>query len=116
MTSDSSPPATHDDLSGYVAAMRATFDPAAAAGRSLAIQYTFTGRVSGVCHACITNSALTAGLGPTPAPDVAVTADFDLWRRILAHEVDGLIAWQEGRYTTTGDFEALMESDLWFRR
>ncbi len=115
MTSDSSP-SSYDDLSGYVAAMRATFDPAAAAGRTVTIQYTFTGRVSGVCHASITNGALVAVLGPAPAPDVTVTADFDLWRRILTHEVDGLIAWQEGQYTVTGDFEALMESDLWFHR
>jgi hypothetical protein len=109
------PAAAYDDLPSYVAAMRATFDPVAAAGRTLTIQYTFTGRAPGVCHACVTNGALVAGLGPAPAPDVTVTADFDLWRRILAHEVDGLIAWQEGQYTTTGDFEALMESDLWFR-
>ena len=105
----------YDDVPGYVAAMRATFDPTAASGRSLTIQYTFTGRVSGVCHACITNGALAAGLGPAPAPDVAVIADFDLWRRILARQVDGLIAWQEGQYSVTGDFEALIDSDLWFR-
>lgn len=115
MTSDSSP-SGYDDLPGYVAAMRATFDPAAASGRSLTIQYTFTGRVSGVCHARIVNGALAADLGPAPAPDVAITADFDLWRRILAHQVDGLIAWQEDQYIVTGDFEALMDSDLWFRR
>ena len=104
------------DLSRHVAAMRATFDPDAAAGRSLTIQYTFTGRVSGVCYACVANGALVADLGPATAPDVTVTADFDLWRRILTHEVDGLIAWQEGQYTVTGDFAALMESDLWFHR
>ncbi len=96
--------------------MSATFDPDAAAGRALTIQYTFTGRVSGVCYARVMNGALVANLGPAPAPDVAVTADFDLWRRILTHEVDGLIAWQEGQYSVTGDFEALMESDLWFHR
>jgi putative sterol carrier protein len=111
-----SSPSPNSDLSRHVAAMRATFDPVAAAGRSLTIQYTFTGRVSGVCYASVTNGALVADLGPAPAPDVAVTADFDLWRRILTHEVDGLIAWQEGQYTVTGDFAVLMESDLWFHR
>jgi hypothetical protein len=115
MSSDS-PSSGYNDLPGYVAAMRATFDPSAAAGRSLTIQYTFTGRVSGVCHARVVNGALAADLGPAAAPDVNVTVDFDLWRRILARQVDGLIAWQEGQYTITGDVEALIESDLWFRR
>ncbi len=110
------PPSSYDDLPGYVAAMRATFDPAAAAGRSLTIQYVFTGRVAGVCYARIANGVLVAELGLAPAPDVTVAVDFDLWRRILARDVDGLIAWQEGQYTVTGDGESLMESDLWFRR
>ena len=115
MSSDSSS-SENSDLARYVAAMRATFDPAAAAGRTLTIQYTFTGRVSGVCHARITHGALEADLGPASAPDASVTADFDLWRRILTHEVDGLISWQEGQYTVAGDFESLIESDLWFHR
>lgn len=110
------PTGAYDDLPGYIAALRATFDPAAAAGRTFTIQYVFTGRESGVCHACISNGALTAAIGPAPAPDVTVTVDFDLWRRILAHQVDALLAWQEGLFTVTGDMETLIETDLWFRR
>jgi putative sterol carrier protein len=109
-------PASYDDLPGYIAVLRATFDAAATGGRGFVIQYDFTGRVAGVCHATIASGALSVALGPAPAPDVIVTADFDLWRRVLAHQVDGLMAWQEGLFTVTGDMETLMESDLWFRR
>lgn len=105
-----------DDLDGYLAALRAAFDPRAAAGRSATIQYHFTGRVAGDCYARVEHGALTVALGAAPSPDVAVTVDFDLWRHILAHQVDGLMAWQEGRFSATGAIEILMESDLWFRR
>lgn len=115
MTSERSP-AMFDDLDGYVAALQATFDPLAAAGRGATIQYHFTGRVTGDCYVRVEHGALTASLGAASAPDVAVTADFDLWRQILAHQMDGLMAWQEGRFTATGAIEILMESDLWFRR
>jgi hypothetical protein len=39
-----------------------------------------------------------------------------LWLRVITHDVDGLIAYQDGLYVVEGDFLALMDSDLWFER
>jgi hypothetical protein len=44
-----------------------------------------------------------------------VHADFDLWLRVISHDIDGLMAFQEGLFTVDGDVITLMESDLWFR-
>jgi hypothetical protein len=80
------------------------------------IQYEVTGRQSGICHAVIADGTLTVAEGAHPEPTAVVMVDFDLWLAILAYQVDGLLAYQEGRYTARGDFETLMDSNVWFVR
>jgi hypothetical protein len=36
--------------------------------------------------------------------------------RIMAYELDGLLAYQDGLFSADGDIEALLESDSWFVR
>ncbi len=103
-------------IDDYLRAVQASFLPEAASGRSAVLQYDFTGREEGVCHAVISAGAITVGRGAHPAPTAIVHADFDLWMRIIAHDVDGLIANQDGYYTVEGDFLTLMDSDVWFTR
>lgn len=105
-----------ETIQQYMDAMRATFAPERARGHSVVIQYEFTGRQSGICHAVIADGTLTVAEGAHPEPTAVVMVDFDLWLAILAYQVDGLLAYQEGRYTARGDFETLMDSNVWFVR
>ena len=103
-------------IDDYLRAMRTSFVPSAAGDRSIVLQYDFTGREQGACHAVIAAGTITVARGPHPAPTAIVHTDFDLWLRIISHDVDGLIAYQDGLYTVEGDFLALMDSDVWFTR
>ena len=100
----------------YLAAMQVAFAPEKTRGAHAALQYHFTGSQSGACYAVIEDGTLRVARGTHPAPNATVTVDFDLWLRILAYEVDGLLAFQDGLYTAEGDMETLMISDTWFRR
>jgi putative sterol carrier protein len=100
----------------YLAAMQAAFVPERARGAHAVLQYHFTGSQTGACYAAIEGGALQVARGTHPAPNATVTIDFDLWMRILAYEVDGLLAAEDGLYTASGDLETLMISDTWFRR
>lgn len=100
----------------YLDAIKSSFAPAAAGDRSVVLQYEFTGREQGICHAVIAAGAIRVAREPHPSPTAIVKSDFDLWLRVISHDVDGLIAYQERQYTVEGDFLALMDSDLWFTR
>lgn len=105
------------DLHGYMDALRASFNAERAGGRSLILQYCFTGAESGACYAVITNGALTTvAAGRHPSPTATVTTDFDLWLRVISYQLDPLLAYQEGLYAVEGDVEALIESDAMFTR
>ncbi len=103
-------------IDDYLHAMEMSFEPAAAGDRSLVLQYEFTGREQGVCHAAIAAGSIHVARGPHPAPSVVVKADFDLWLRVISHDIDGLMAYQDGLYSVEGDYLSLMDSDLWFTR
>lgn len=105
-----------ETVEDYLRSMRAAFVPERARGKRAVLQYHFTGRVVGACYAVIDDGTLQTHEGTHPAPTATVEADFDLWLRILAYNVDGLMAYQEGRYRVLGDIETLMESDTWFAR
>jgi hypothetical protein len=100
----------------YMDAMRQTFVPERARAAHVVLQYHFTGRECGACYAVIADGTIAVARGTHPAPTATVTVDFDLWLRILVYQIDGLLAYQEGRYTITGDIETLMISDTWFKR
>lgn len=103
-------------IEAYLRTMQATFSPERARGRHAVLQYYFTGSQEGACYAVVEDGTLRVGQGEHPAPTAAISADFDLWMRILAYEEDGLLSYQDGKYTVTGDVETLMESDAWFVR
>ena len=100
----------------YLHAMKTSFIPTAAGSRSLVLQYEFTGREQGACYAAIAGGEIQVARGAHPAPSVVVKADFDLWLRIISHDIDGLMAYQDGMYSVEGDYLSLMDSDLWFTR
>lgn len=103
-------------IEGYLRTMQDTFCPERALGRNAVLQYHFTGSQVGACYAVVADGTLQIGLGEHASPTATVTADFDLWMRILAYEEDGLLAYQNGNYTVSGDMETLMDSDAWFVR
>jgi putative sterol carrier protein len=100
----------------YMDAMRQAFVPAKAHRARAVLQYRFTGRESGACYAVVEDGTIAVARGTHPAPTATVTVNFDLWLRILAYEIDGLLAFQEGRFAVTGDIATLMISDTWFKR
>src|SRR5579883_2545163 len=89
----------------FVAELERSFAPERAQGTQAVLQYHFTGDVTGACYAIVANGALTAAPGEHPAPGATIQADFALWQRILAHEVDRLMAYQEGQYIIHGNVE-----------
>ena len=103
-------------IDGYMQAMRASFAPEKAADAHAVLQYQFTGSQNGVCHAVIADGPISVAVGRHSAPTATVTADFDLWMRILAYELDAVLALEGGLYEVEGDLETLMASDLWFQR
>jgi hypothetical protein len=104
------------NIDEYLSAMQASFVPDKARDAHAVLQYTFSGSQIGGCYAVIEDGTLHVACGTHPAPTATVTVDFDLWVRILAYEVDGLLALEDGLYTASGDLETLMISDTWFRR
>lgn len=102
-------------IDGYMQAMRASFVPEKAGDARAVLQYQFTGSQSGVCHSVIADGSISVAAGTHPAPTATVTADFDLWMRIVAYELDAVLALEDGLYEVEGDPETLMASDLWFR-
>lgn len=104
------------DIPEFLQAARESFLPERAQGRSLALQYIFTGSAPGECYLLIEDGALTTGEGRHPAPGVTVRVDFVTWQRIVTYELDPLLAGQQGLFSVEGDVLALMESDQWFKR
>src|SRR5215831_6560801 len=94
-------------IDDYMLVARQSFLPEHAHGRSAALQYHFTGRVTGSCYVQIENGALLVAQGTHPNPTATVWTDFDLWLRILSYEIDGLMAYQAGQYQVEGDVETL---------
>ena len=103
-------------IDDYIRALKTSFLPAAAGNRSVVLQYEFSGRERGVCHAVIAAGDIQVGRGPHPSPTAVVKADFDLWLRVISYDLDGLLAYQEGLYAVEGDYLTLMDADLWFSR
>lgn len=100
----------------YLTIMQASFAPNLTRGKHAIFQYFFTGSQIGSCYAIIEDGTLHVGTGIHPAPTATVTADFDLWMRIMSYQEDPLLAYQDGHYTITGDVEILLEADSWFPR
>lgn len=100
----------------YLRLMEQSFLSERTRDKRVVFQYVFSGSNTGVCHAVIDRGTLCTGMGPHPAPTATVCVDFDLWMRILAYQMDGLLAYQDGLYSVAGDVEVLMEGDTWFRR
>lgn len=105
-----------DTLEDYLRAMQNVFAADRARGKRAVLQYVFSGRVSGACYAVVDDGVLQAAVGTHSSPTATVEVDFDLWMQVLSYKIDGLMAYQEGRFRVLGDVEALMESDTWFVR
>lgn len=100
----------------YMNNMQASFSPELARGKHAILQFLFVGSQTGSCYAIIEDGTLHLGTGLHPAPTTTVTTDFDLWMRVMSYHEDPLLAYQDGRYSVTGDVETLFESDAWFPR
>ncbi|HUY79671.1 MAG TPA: SCP2 sterol-binding domain-containing protein [Ktedonobacterales bacterium] len=102
------------NIDQFLAELERSFAPERARGTRAILQYHFTGDVTGACYAVIDDGVLHAAPGEHTAPGATIQTDFALWQRILAHEVDRLMVYQEGQYTIQGDVELALDSDAWF--
>lgn len=100
----------------YMQAMRTSFCRECAQGKHAVIQYEFSGRACGSCHAIIADGTIVVADGTHAHPSAVVRADFDLWMRVLRYEIEPLLALEDGLYAASGDLDILIESDTWFRR
>jgi hypothetical protein len=100
----------------YLNTMQASFSPELTRGKHAILQYHFVGSQAGSCYAIVEDGTLFVRMGVHPAPTSTVTTDFDLWMRVMSYQEDPLLAYQDGRYSVTGDIEMLLESDAWFPR
>jgi len=103
-------------LEDYLRAMQSVFVPERARCKRAVLQYVFSGSISGACYAVIEDGALQVAEGTHPSPTATVETDFALWLEVVDYRIDGLMAYQEGRFHVIGDIETLMEADTWFVR
>lgn len=100
----------------YLTMLRRSFQPERARDAHAVFQYEFSGSQEGVCHIIVDAGTLHTARGPHPHPLATVRADFDLWLRTVTYQEDPLLLYQAGVYSVTGDVEALMIADTWFKR
>jgi hypothetical protein len=105
-----------NSIDDYLHALRATFRAERAGNRAIVVQLHFTGRVEGPCYFVVEGGRLDAAPGTHPSPSATVQTDFELWMRFASYQEDALLAYQEGKFTVTGDLDTLLESDGWFVR
>ena len=104
------------NLRQFMAMLTYGFNPNAAEGADLTMQFELGGDQGGVCHFVIRDKKIKAVEGPAPAPSFSIKAPFDLWMDILTGKMDGAQAFMEQKYTAEGDMNLLMNMTKYFTR
>lgn len=97
-----------DSVETFMMILSWGFNPAAAGDMRAVLQFTFSGRVQGVCHFHIDNGKLEARHGSAENPDLTIDAPFDVWMDILVGKADGQQMFMEQKYKVSGDLSLLM--------
>ncbi|MBN2284604.1 MAG: NAD(P)H-dependent oxidoreductase [Deltaproteobacteria bacterium] len=105
-----------DSLETFLTIMAMGFKPEAAEGMQAAMQFVFSGDVSGTCHITIMDRSIKTGVGALDRPDITITSPFPVWMDIIAGKLDGTQAFMDKQYTVEGDASILMKMNDLFGR
>ncbi len=81
---------------------------AAAGGKTIRLQFNFSGDVSGPCCFTVRKGRVEALSGVCDSPDLTIDAPFGLWMDILTRKADGQRMFMEKKYTVQGDLGLMM--------
>ncbi len=97
-----------DSLETFMMIMSMGFNAESAANVRAAIQFNFSGEVSGDCCLKISDGKIEAQEGITENPDLTIESPFDLWIDIMAGKADGQKMFLEQKYKALGDLSLLI--------
>jgi multimeric flavodoxin WrbA/putative sterol carrier protein len=78
------------------------------------IQFHFSGEENGSCFFTITRGNISASLGNAEKPDLTIEAPFELWLDIMTGKADGQQMFMEGKYSTEGNLDLLINFNRLF--
>lgn len=78
------------------------------------IQWKITGEDAGNYYLEIRNGSVTTYEGISDKADVTIEAPADVWMGISSGEINGAVAFMQGKFKATGDITQLMAMQNWF--
>jgi putative sterol carrier protein len=94
--------------------MTTVFNPDVAGNLTADIQYRVTGSEPGSYYLHIANGECSFHEGDSPAPNLTIHTPSDVWLAISRGELDGQMAFMQGKYRAEGDFSLLMKMSQLF--
>jgi hypothetical protein len=82
---------------------------AAAADRTVRLQFEFDGAAEAVCHFVIAGGTVQSQAGPADAPEIRIRTPFALWMDIMTGKADGPQMFLEQKYKVEGDLELMIK-------
>ncbi len=95
--------------------MPLTFDPDAAFGLNVTIQFDVSGGEPGVYHLSIAEGECHFHTGPAKSPTLTVATPSDVWLKISRSKLSGQDALIQGLYTASGDLSLMLKMDALFK-
>jgi len=99
------------ELDAIMTGMPMAFNPKAAEGLDVTIQYVLSGEGGGLYYAHIRGGKCTAHHGVVDKPALTIHAPANVWLAISKGELDGSQAFMQGMYRVTGDMSILLKMD-----
>jgi len=98
-----------DSIETYLAIMRIGLGAGNFAADDYAIEFRFSGEVTGECHLRVGGGKARIENGPAQNPGLVIHTPFDVWMDILTRKADGQQRFMEQKYTVEGDIGLLMK-------
>ena len=95
----------HDTIAG----MPTAFNAEAAGDLKADIQFRVTGEEPGTYYLHIENGVCTFLEGESPASTLTINTPSDVWLAVSRGEMDGQMAFMQGKYRVEGDFSLLLK-------
>lgn len=103
-----------DSLETFMGLMAMGFQPETAGDLRAALQFIFSGEVTGTCHFVIDNQRIRPMAGPAEKPDLTIESPFEVWMDILTGKADGQERFMAQKYQVKGDFSLLLKMNQLF--
>lgn len=98
-----------DSLAGFMRILPAGLNADALGGRSVTLQFRFTGEVAGDCHFRVAAVGIEAREGLDGGADVTIEAPFEIWVDIMTGKADGQQLFLDQQYTVRGDLALMLD-------